>query len=121
MGEAKGFGILPLMVRDVRPTEGGLAKHTVVFPLYIGRRTPSDDLDMVTPLFWRTRVGGEKPRRNLALVPFYFRQRQPHGKRHRGGGWIAKPVRYVRRCESHFVRQRVKCVRAARCALLAAK
>ncbi|MCB9702726.1 MAG: hypothetical protein H6711_12595 [Myxococcales bacterium] len=79
VGEAKGFGILPLMVRDVRPTEGGLAKHTVVFPLYIGRRTPSDDLDMVTPLFWRTRVGGEKPRRNLALVPFYFRQRQPHG------------------------------------------
>ena len=79
-GEVKTAGLMPFFIRDVRPAEGGgTAKHTVAFPFYIGRRTPGDDLDMVTPLFWRTRVGGEKPRKNLALVPFYFRQRQPDG------------------------------------------
>ncbi len=79
-GERRTFGVLPLFASDVRPAEGGgVARHTVLAPLYLRRRTPTDDLDMVTPLFWRTRVGGEKPRKNLALVPFYFRQRQPGG------------------------------------------
>ncbi len=32
-----------------------------------------------TPLLWRTQTGGELPRKNLAVVPFYFRQRQPRG------------------------------------------
>ncbi|MCA9660066.1 MAG: nucleoporin [Myxococcales bacterium] len=80
-GKSRAFGLAPLFVRDVRPAaEGeGDAKTTVLFPLYFGRRTPTDDLDMVTPFFWRTHVRGEKPRKNLALVPFYFRQRQPDG------------------------------------------
>lgn len=78
-GERRTFGVLPLFGHDVRPTEGGVARTTALAPLFLRRRAPSDDLDMITPLFWRTRVGGEKPRNNLALVPFYFRQRQPGG------------------------------------------
>lgn len=79
-GERRTFGVLPLIARDIRPDgEGGKIKTTAVFPLYLGRRSKETDLDMVTPLFWRTRVGGDKPRKNLALIPLYFRQRQPGG------------------------------------------
>ncbi|MEZ4453654.1 MAG: hypothetical protein R3B09_29635 [Nannocystaceae bacterium] len=79
-GERRTFGLAPLIARDVRPDgEGGSIKTTAVFPLYMGRRSKELDLDMVSPLIWRTRVGGEKPRKNLALIPLYFRQRQPGG------------------------------------------
>ncbi|MEZ4381543.1 MAG: hypothetical protein R3A79_09355 [Nannocystaceae bacterium] len=80
-GKSRAFGFAPLFVRDVRPAADGEgeAKTTVAFPLYFGRRTPTDDLDMITPLLWRTHVRGDKPRKNLAFVPFYFRQRQPEG------------------------------------------
>ncbi len=75
----RGFGVIPLVFFDTRPVEGGMARNVVVAPLFARHRAPSEDLDMWTPLVWRTRTGGEKPRRNLAVVPFYFRQRQPGG------------------------------------------
>ena len=74
-----GRGLLPLFFHDAHPVEGGRSSHTVVVPLYLRRRTPSDDLDVYTPLVWRSRVRGEKPRTGLAVVPFYFRQRQRGG------------------------------------------
>ena len=74
-----GWGVLPLLFHDAHPVEGGRSSHTVAFPLYLRRRTPSDDLDVFSPLVWRSRVRGEKPRTGLAVVPFYFRQRQPGG------------------------------------------
>ncbi|MEM7158398.1 MAG: hypothetical protein AAF799_36505 [Myxococcota bacterium] len=78
-GELDTKGILPLAFFDRRPVPGGEARHAVVAPLYIRRRTPTDDLDMWTPLVWRSEVRGDKPRRGLAIAPFYFRQRQPDG------------------------------------------
>ena len=74
-----GRGLLPLFFHDAHPVEGGRSSHTVAVPLYLRRRTPSDDLDVYTPLVWRSRVRGEKPRTGLAVVPFYFRQRQRGG------------------------------------------
>jgi len=73
------FGLLPLVFHDRRPVEGGVASNLVVVPLFARHRAPSEDLDMWSPLVWRTRTGGEKPRKNLAVFPFYFRQRQPGG------------------------------------------
>jgi hypothetical protein len=77
--EADGWGVLPLLFHDARRVEGGIARHTVGVPLYLRRRAPQDDLDMWTPLVWRSNVRGDRPRRGLAVVPFYFRQRQPEG------------------------------------------
>lgn len=74
-----GWGILPLAFHDSHPVEGGRSSNTGVVPFYFRRRTPSDDLDIYSPLVWRSRVRGEKPRTGLAVVPFYFRQRQPGG------------------------------------------
>ncbi len=74
-----GFGLLPLAYWDRRPVPGGTASHAVLAPLFAQRRTPTDDLDMYTPLVWRTKVRGERPRQGLAVVPLYFRQRQPSG------------------------------------------
>ena len=74
-----GRGLLPLFFHDSHPVEGGRSSHTVAVPLYLRRRTPTDDLDVYTPLVWRSRVRGEKPRTGLAVVPFYFRQRQRGG------------------------------------------
>ncbi|MBL4685219.1 MAG: hypothetical protein JKY37_11560, partial [Nannocystaceae bacterium] len=74
-----GAGILPLLWWDKRETAQGTERHLVVVPAFIRRRTPTDDLDMFTPLVWRRVVRGAKPRRNLAVVPFYFRQRQRDG------------------------------------------
>ncbi len=72
-------GVLPLLFIDKREVPGGQARHVVVPPLLLRRRTPRDDLDMWSPLVWRSHVRGDKPRRGLAVVPFYFRQRQPGG------------------------------------------
>ncbi|MCX4244665.1 hypothetical protein [Paraliomyxa miuraensis] len=72
-------GVFPLVFVDERATEGGVARHVVAAPLYLRRRAPVDDLDMWSPLIWRSEVRGERPRRGLAVVPFYFRQRQPGG------------------------------------------
>lgn len=75
----RGFGLLPLVFYDKRPVPGGTATNLVLGPLFARHRAPTEDLDMFTPLVWRTRFRGEKPRDNLAVVPFYFRQRQPGG------------------------------------------
>ncbi|MCA9653550.1 MAG: hypothetical protein H6712_02125 [Myxococcales bacterium] len=72
-------GVLPLVFVDEREVDGGHARHVVAAPLYFRRRSPTDDLDMWSPLVWRTEVRGDKPRHNLAVAPFYFRQRQPGG------------------------------------------
>ena len=77
--QRSGWGVLPLVFRDRHSVPGGTADHTVAFPLYFRRRSPSDDLDIWSPLVWRSNVRGEKPRQGLAVVPFYFRQRQPGG------------------------------------------
>ncbi len=77
-GQTTG-GVLPLVFVDNREVEGGRARHVVAAPLVLMRRTPHDDLDMWSPLVWRSRVRGERPRKGLAVVPFYFRQRQPGG------------------------------------------
>ena len=79
VGERDGAGILPLVWWDRRPTPQGEARHLVVAPFLIRRRTPTDDLDVFTPLVWRREIRGERARKNLAVVPFYFRQRQPGG------------------------------------------
>jgi len=73
------FGLVPLVFSDRRPVDGGVATNLVVMPLYARHRAPSEDLDMWSPLVWRTHTRGEKPRKNLAVFPFYFRQRQPGG------------------------------------------
>ena len=77
--QRRGWGFLPLIAHDRRSVPGGTARHTVLVPLALHRRTPTDDLDMWTPLVWRSHVRGDRPRRGLAVVPFYFRQRQPGG------------------------------------------
>lgn len=73
------FGLIPLVFWDRRPVDGGVAKNLVVAPLFAYHRAPAEDLDMWSPLVWRTATRGEKPRKNLAVVPLYFRQRQPGG------------------------------------------
>lgn len=73
------FGFIPLVFNDRRPVEGGMATNLVVGPLFARHRAPGEDLDMWSPLIWRTATRGDKPRRNLAVFPFYFRQRQPAG------------------------------------------
>ncbi len=72
------FGLIPLAFYDRRPVDGGIAKNLVT-PLFAHHRAPGEDLDMITPFIWRTATRGEKPRKNLAVFPFYFRQRQPGG------------------------------------------
>ena len=73
------FGLIPLVFWDRRPADGGVAKNLVVAPLFAYHRAPAEDLDMWSPLVWRTATRGEKPRKNLAVMPVYFRQRQPGG------------------------------------------
>ncbi len=77
---ARSFGMIPLFFHDTRPlAEGGRARTTVVPGLTIVRRHPEQDLDMYTPLVWRSTVRTGKPRKGLVVFPFYFRQRQPGG------------------------------------------
>lgn len=72
-------GVLPLVFVGHHTVPGGTARDVVVAPLYLRHRAPAYDLDMWSPLVWRSRVGGERPRTGLAVAPFYFRQRQPGG------------------------------------------
>lgn len=72
----KGFGVAPLFFHTKREGQGA----TSVIPgLFIRDRRPERDLDMWTPLLWRSEVRGDKARKGFALVPLYFRQRQPGG------------------------------------------
>lgn len=77
----RGGGFLPLFHHEVR-SEGhrsGAGSTSVLFPLFVRDRRPERDLDVWTPLIWRGRVRGDNPRNSLAVVPFYFGQRQPGG------------------------------------------
>lgn len=72
-------GVWPLVFVDRHQTPEGEARNLVIPPLVIRHRAPNDDLDMWTPLVWRTQYRGERARKGLAVVPLYFRQRQPGG------------------------------------------
>ena len=72
-------GFAPLIWTAREKVEGGEIRNTTVLPLVIHRRAPGDRLGMYTPLIWTRRIEGEHARRNVAIVPFYFRQRQPGG------------------------------------------
>ncbi|MCA9716212.1 MAG: hypothetical protein KC468_16140, partial [Myxococcales bacterium] len=80
-GEARerSFGLIPLFFHDARAVEGGRARTTVVPGLTLVRRSPEQDLDMYSPLVWRSVVRSGKPRKGLVVFPLYFRQRQPGG------------------------------------------
>lgn len=75
----RSFGIVPLFFHDKRLAKGNEGQTDVLFPLFVRDRRPARDLDVYTPLVWRSAVRGDKPRKNLAVVPLYFRQRQPGG------------------------------------------
>ena len=77
----QGGGFLPLIHHETRRDASGeqIGATTSVFPLYLRDRRPERDLDIWSPLVWRGRVRGDKPRNNLAIVPLYFGQRQPNG------------------------------------------
>ncbi len=72
-------GVLPLVWAAKERTEGGFVKSFVFVPLVVRRHSPKDDFDMWTPLVWRREIRGERARKGMAVVPFYFRQRQPGG------------------------------------------
>ncbi|MCA9699119.1 MAG: hypothetical protein KC431_16470, partial [Myxococcales bacterium] len=80
-GGRRGGGFLPLVHHERRfDSEGkAIGATSVVFPLFLRDRRPERDLDVWTPLIWRAQVRGDKPRNNLAVVPFYFGQRQANG------------------------------------------
>jgi hypothetical protein len=77
----RGGGFLPLIHHETRRDGDGkvVGATSVVFPLLLRDRRAERDLDIWTPLIWRAAVRGDKPRKNLAVVPVYFRQRQPGG------------------------------------------
>lgn len=75
----RGFGFAPILYHHEKQVPGGIQRNTTVFPVFTRTRSPQYDLDMWSPLVWRSSVRGERPRRNLAVIPFYFRQRQPDG------------------------------------------
>jgi hypothetical protein len=79
--DKRGGGLLPLFHHEVRAAThpAGPGMTTSLFPLFLRDRRPERDLDIWSPLIWRGRVRGEHPRNNLAIVPFYFGQRQPDG------------------------------------------
>jgi hypothetical protein len=76
-----GGGLLPLIHHETRRDTSGkiVGATTAVFPLYLRDRRPERDLDIWTPLVWRGRIRGDKPRTSLSIVPLYFGQRQPDG------------------------------------------
>lgn len=78
-GEDRDLGVVPLFFHKKRAVEGGVEANTVVPGLYIRHRDPVHDLDMYSPLVWRSNVRGDRPRKGLAVVPLYFGQRQPNG------------------------------------------
>ncbi len=71
----RGWGVMPLLFHTKR--EDGAT--TVLPGLFLRDRRPEKDLDMWTPLIWRSEVRGDKARKGFAFVPLYFRQRQPGG------------------------------------------
>lgn len=71
----RNFGIVPLAFHQTR--KDGVT--TVVPGLFLRDKRPERDTLAISPLVWRSEVRGDKPRKNLALVPLYFRQRQPGG------------------------------------------
>lgn len=77
------WGVAPLVWVAREQTDAGVLRSVSVLPLYLRRRAPGDALDMWSPLVWRRDVaavpGGPPARKNLAIAPFYFRQRQPGG------------------------------------------
>jgi hypothetical protein len=78
----RGGGVAPLIHHETRYDSQGerVGATTTVVPLFIRDRRPEGEFDMWTPLIWRTKVDiNDKPRRNLAVVPLYFRQRQSEG------------------------------------------
>lgn len=77
--DRRGFGVLPLFFHQTRTGEGAKGRTTGFVPLFFSDRRPEGDLDVFTPLVWRSNMRGAKPRKGLAVVPFYFRQRQPGG------------------------------------------
>jgi hypothetical protein len=77
----RGGGLLPLLHHETRFGQDGkqVGATTAMFPLFLRDRRPERDVDIWTPLIWRTAVRGDKPRTNLAIAPLYFRQRQKDG------------------------------------------
>jgi hypothetical protein len=77
----RGGGLLPLVHDETRYDASGrlVGATVVVFPVLLRDARPERDLDMFSPLVWRSEVRGDKPRKNLAVVPLYFGQRQPGG------------------------------------------
>lgn len=77
----RGGGLAPLFHHEVRLDGAGqrTGSTDVLFPLYVRDRRPERDLDIWTPLIWRGRIRGDKPRNTLAIAPLYFGQRQPGG------------------------------------------
>ncbi len=72
-------GFAPLVWSTRETVEGGTIRNVTVLPLVIHHRAPGDRLGMYSPLVWTRRIEGEHARRNVAVVPLYFRQRQPGG------------------------------------------
>jgi hypothetical protein len=72
-------GVAPLVWTTTERNADGVTRNVSVVPFVIHHRSPKDDLDMFSPLVWRREIRGERARKNLAVVPFYFRQRQPGG------------------------------------------
>jgi len=72
-------GVAPLVWTTTERTPEGMVRNVSVVPFVIRHRSPKDDLDMFSPLVWRREIRGERARKNLAVVPLYFRQRQPGG------------------------------------------
>jgi hypothetical protein len=77
----RGGGLLPLIHHETRRDASGklVGATSSVFPLFLRDRRPERDLDIWSPLIWRSEIRGDKPRKNLAVIPLYFRQRQPDG------------------------------------------
>jgi hypothetical protein len=77
--EKRGFGIVPLFFHQKRLKGPAKGATQVLFPLFLRDRRPDRDLGIYTPLVWRRVTRGEGARKGLAIVPLYFRQRQPSG------------------------------------------
>ena len=77
----RGGGFLPLIHHETRTDAAGegIGSTTAVFPLFLRDRRPERDLDVWTPLVWRGNIRGDRPRKSLSVVPFYFGQRQKDG------------------------------------------
>jgi hypothetical protein len=72
-------GVMPFVWAAKQRVAGGYVRSFVLAPLVVRRHSPNDDFDMWTPFVWRREIRGEGARKGLAVVPFYFRQRQPGG------------------------------------------